>query len=215
VESKLDSKAESSPAEAPPLPDEAPPDNTAEDDGWEAFTDPASQRYYFVNRFTGLSQWENPRVPTATGAELSSSTTGAPGTNESTGVAGAYNPAIHGDYDPEADYAKVANTSEGESSSNALTVVNPADAYAGSATFNKFTGRFQASDLNPENFNDENKSNRQMKAFFDVDAAANSHDGRSLKAERSQRKLSKQELRAYNEKKRAKKEQKRRQWLMD
>ncbi|OBT72750.1 hypothetical protein VF21_08973 [Pseudogymnoascus sp. 05NY08] len=48
---------------------------------------------------------------------------------------------------------------------------------------------WDAADLTPENHNDENKSKRQMNAFFDVDAAANSHDGRSLKAERSGKKL--------------------------
>ena len=70
-------------------------------------------------------------------------------------------------------------------------------------------------DITPENFNDENKSKRQMNAFFDVDAAANSHDGRSLKAERSGKKLSKQELKQFKEKRKAKKEEKRKAWLRD
>jgi hypothetical protein len=63
--------------------------------------------------------------------------------------------------------------------------------------------------------NDENKSKRQMTAFFDVDAAANSHDGRSLKAERRGKTLSKQELKAFKEKRHSKKEEKRRAWLRD
>jgi hypothetical protein len=54
-----------------------------------------------------------------------------------------------------------------------------------------------------------------MNAFFDVDAAANSHDGRSLKAERSGKKLSKAELKHFKEKRRVKKEEKRRAWLRD
>lgn len=54
-----------------------------------------------------------------------------------------------------------------------------------------------------------------MTAFFDVDAAANSHDGRSLKAERRGKTLSKQELKAFKEKRRDKKEEKRRAWLRD
>lgn len=81
--------------------------------------------------------------------------------------------------------------------------------------FNRFTGRFQHEELNPEVHNDENKSRRQMSAFFDVDAAANSHDGRSLKAERRGKTLSKKELKAYKEKRREKKEEKRRAWLRD
>ena len=56
---------------------------------------------------------------------------------------------------------------------------------------------------------------RQMNAFFDVDAAANSHDGRSLKAEQSNKKPSKNELKAFKEKRRARKEEKRRAWLRD
>lgn len=69
--------------------------------------------------------------------------------------------------------------------------------------------------MNPDYHNDENKSKRQMTAFFDVDAAANSHDGRSLKAERRGKTLSKKELKAFKEKRREKKEEKRRAWLRD
>jgi hypothetical protein len=47
--------------EAPPLPDEAPPD--AADDGWEPCWDNTAQAWYFYNNRTGLSQWNNPRVP--------------------------------------------------------------------------------------------------------------------------------------------------------
>jgi hypothetical protein len=54
-----------------------------------------------------------------------------------------------------------------------------------------------------------------MTAFFDVDAAANSHDGRSLKAERRGKALSKKELKAYKDRRREKKEEKRRAWLRD
>ena len=47
--------------EAPPLPEEAPP----QDDGWDCMWDGNSNSWYFLNRFTGVSQWENPRVPQA------------------------------------------------------------------------------------------------------------------------------------------------------
>lgn len=85
------------------------------------------------------------------------------------------------------------------------------------AKFNRFTGKFQAPDskLTPENYNDENKSKRQMQFYFDVDAAANSHDGRSLKAERQTKKLSKRELKEFKAKRKEKKEMKRRAWLKD
>jgi hypothetical protein len=48
-----------------------------------------------------------------------------------------------------------------------------------------------------------------------VDAAANTHDGRSLKAERRGKTLNKKELKAYKDKRRDKKEEKRRAWLRD
>jgi len=192
------------------LPAEAPPATAEVDDGWAPIWDDSAQAFYFYNRFTGATQWHNPRVPEvplAPGVSASTTTTQAP---PPTGrPAGGYDPAIHGDYDSSAWYAQpqVEETPPLPS--------NPADLYAASATFNRFTGRYQAADLTPENFNDENKSKRQMNAFFDVDAAANSHDGRSLREERSGKKLSKQELKQFKEKRKAKKEEKRRAWLRD
>lgn len=50
--------------DAPPLPDEPVPD--AADDGWEPRWDNTAQAWYFYNNKTGVSQWENPRVPEAT-----------------------------------------------------------------------------------------------------------------------------------------------------
>ncbi|CDM35886.1 hypothetical protein DTO013E5_5398 [Penicillium roqueforti] len=196
----------------PPLPAEAPPAK-AEDDGWEPAWDATAGAYYFYNRFTRVSQWENPRVPQVPGVpEISA----APGTEDAAPkkepILGGYNPAIHGNYDPTASYAQYHE--EPAQPTNAAGF-EPSAAYAATGTFNRFTGRWQAATINPENHNDENKSRRQMNAFFDVDAAANSHDGRSLRAERSARKLTKQELKQFKEKRREKKEEKRRAWLRD
>lgn len=127
-------------------------------------------------------------------------------------AAGGYDPAIHGDYDETAWYAQPA---EADPAAADASMVDPTAAYAATGAFNRFTGRWQAADLTPENFNDENKSKRQMNAFFDVDAAANSHDGRSLKAERSGKKLSKNEVKQFKQKRKARKEEKRRAWLLD
>lgn len=156
---------------------------------------------------------------------------GAPGTEAAPKRKyGGYNPAIHGDYDPNADYAREAQREEEEAEAAAAADAasaaaaaaaaaagysGPAQDYSTTAQFNRFTGRFQHAGQNAEYHNDENKSKRQMNAFFDVDAAANSHDGRSLKAERRGKALSKKELKAYKEKRKAKKEEKRRAWLRD
>jgi hypothetical protein len=194
----------------PPLPSEPPPAAAEEDDGWAPIWEESAQAFYFYNRFTGATQWSNPRVPeqTAPGVEAPK----APSPKPAARPAGGYDPAIHGDYDPNAWYAQPA---EPVSSVPAPGTQDPATAYAATAAFNRFTGRFQNADLAPENFNDENKSKRQMNAFFDVDAAANSHDGRSLKEERSGKKLTKTELKKFKEKRKAKKDEKRKAWLRD
>lgn len=204
--------------EVPPLPDEPLP-GKQKDDGWDPVWDDHAQSYYFYNRFSGVSQWENPRVPEA-------STTTAPGVGNhdriasngddakppSSRPAGGYDPSIHGDYDPTAPYAQESQAAEGQATAQSD---DPNIIYTATGAFNRFTGKWQAAGLTPENFNDENKSRRQMNAFFDVDAAANSHDGKSLKAERSGKKLSKQEVKAFKDKRREKKEEKRRAWLRD
>ncbi|GAM83876.1 hypothetical protein ANO11243_018660 [Dothideomycetidae sp. 11243] len=205
------------PDEEPPLPDEAPPlpDEQPPDDGWEARWDASHSAYYFFNRFTLKSQWENPRVPEAKGSDER-----APGTESSTHVVTGppptsyhgYNPKIHGDYDPNADYAKFHK--EEPTSAEVEDSATAGESYTQTATFNRFTGAFQSKDKGAEYHNDDNKSRRQMLAFFDVDQTTNSQDGRSLKQENARRKLSKKEVKEFNDKRRAKKEQKRREFLM-
>ncbi|KAL9598680.1 MAG: hypothetical protein Q9219_004349 [cf. Caloplaca sp. 3 TL-2023] len=203
----------------PPLPAEAPP-GQPQDDGWDPIWDETAQAFYFYNRFSGVSQWTNPRVP-------DTQQPGPPGVGSYDRIplekppgtttpppkprAGGYDPAIHGDYDPTAPYAQEYQEPE----ENPPPDADPSAIYAATGAFNRFTGKWQASDINPENHNDENKSKRQMNAYFDVDAAANSHNGKSLKAERSGKKLTKQELKAFKEKRKEKKEEKRRAWLRD
>jgi hypothetical protein len=206
-------------AEAPPLPNEPPP-TTGDDDGWDFHWDATHQAYFFHNRITGASTWENPRLAGTSStagqpAAAAQATSAAPGVAEppknERPPAGGYNPAIHGDYDPNAWYAQPNEVAPADPKQPA----GAPPSYAASGSFNRFTGRWQADSLDPEQHNDENKSRRQMNAFFDVDAAANSHDGRSLKAERSGKKPSKAELKQFKEKRRAKKDEKRRAWLMD
>ncbi|KAK8108756.1 hypothetical protein PG984_014557 [Apiospora sp. TS-2023a] len=200
---------------APPLPSEPVP--VSEDDGWDYHWDATHQAYFFFNRITNESTWENPRNRTS-GASAPAApgvAPAAPGVPElpknEAPPAGGYNPAIHGDYDPNAWYAQPNEAPE----AGQVAIPSTEAAYAAIGSFNRFTGRWQADDQNPDRHNDESKSKRQMNAFFDVDAAANSHDGRSLKAERSGKKPSKTELKQFKEKRRARKEEKRRAWLLD
>lgn len=221
--------------QAPPLPDEqAPllPDEAPPDDGWDAIWDHAAQNFYFYNRFTQASQWENPRVPEAThvaglpadiGSVSHDQTLGSidrpPGTSSppKRSIAGGYNPAIHGNYDPTADYAIEAQASddEGPSAMESSDPNDPNNPYGATGHFNRFTGRWQNAALNPENYNDDNKTKRQMNAFFDITHAANDNGGKSLKEERQKQKLSKKEVKAFKAKKKAKREEKKRAWLRD
>ncbi|KAF2220772.1 hypothetical protein BDZ85DRAFT_267116 [Elsinoe ampelina] len=216
--------------EPPPLPEEEPPAGDAQDDGWEPRWDYSTNAWYYFNRFTGVSQWENPRVPEAT---TSASVIGAPGTDTAPGTAGAsqpaaagpppnymgYNPKIHGDFDPNADYARFhqsavdAENGEAVADGTGPSADDLGQMYQQTATFNRFTGSFQSQDRGPDAHNDENKSKRQMEAFFDVDKAANAHEGRSLKAQRQRQKLSKEQIQEYNNKKKAKKIKRDRDWL--
>lgn len=208
----------------PPLPDETTPPIPQEDDGWDPIWDPNAQAYYFYNRFTQASQWTNPRVPEAQPGppgvgNYDRMPTGAPGTspppsNDQPSSHGGYNPAIHGDYDPNASYAVDLDSNSSAAPDLPSASTGP-EIYTATGVFNRFTGKWQPHDINPENHNDENKSRRQMSAFFDVDAAANSHDGKSLKAERAGKKLSKAEVKAFKEKRKERKEERRRAWLRD
>ena len=205
---------------APPLPSEPVPE--PEDDGWEYHWVPASSNYWFYNRITGAWQQENPRVPTAADTGVTAapqlSTTAQPPLPPSgapSSVAGGYNPAIHGDYDPTAWYAQGTEEPANDGSASAAADPSALLALASGGFFNRRTGQWQAEDQGTERHSDEAKSRRQMNAFFDVDAAANAHDGRSLKAERANKKPSKSELKAFKERRRAKKEEKRRAWLRD
>lgn len=211
------------PNEAPPLPDGPPlPSEPVPDDGWDCQFDPGTQAWFFCNRFTGKTQWDNPRVSTATAgagavapapATASSSSAPQPPTHE-TPAAGGYNPAIHGDYDPTAWYAQGAAAEE-EAEELAAAVTAEADMYAATVAFNRYSGGMQDDDAGPGRHTDDAKARRQMNAYFDADAASAAHDGRSLRAERQSKKPSKAELKAFKEKRKARKEEKRRAWLRD
>ncbi|KAL1897717.1 hypothetical protein Sste5346_004025 [Sporothrix stenoceras] len=183
-----------------PLPDEAPADEN--DDGWDPMWSEEHQAWYFVNRFTQQTQWENPRVPDQQAASTAAAVTG-------------YNPAIHGDYDPNAWYAKggAAPTDE----ELAATAGDGAEVVAGSDPIAAAAAAAAAiiQDSTANRYSHDAKASRQLNSYFDVAAVSGAHDGRSLKAERSGIKPSKSELKAFKEKRRARKEEKRRAWLRD
>jgi len=148
------------------------------------------------------------------------SSSSAPGTSSPAAPVrkwGGYNPRIHGSYDPNADYAlEAAKEEEAEAAAaNSVAAITSTSGYATTAQFNRFSGKHQQPGQGPEMHNDESKSHRQMNAFFDVNAAANSHDGRSLKAERRSQPLTKEQVKEYKHKRKAKKEAKRKEWLLN
>ncbi|KAK0665978.1 hypothetical protein QBC41DRAFT_326701 [Cercophora samala] len=210
---------------SPPLPAEPTPAPEPVDDGWEYHWNPNDNQYWFYNRFTGAWQLENPRqsttslpqtapgVPTPAVAAPIPPQTDPSSISNPTSIAGGYNPAIHGSYDENAWYAVNARALQQQAEQSVVPPV-PAE-YAVGGFFNKQTGQWQMPEQGAERHSDEQKSRRQLNAYFDVDAAANMHDGRSLKAERAGKKPSKKELKEFKEKRRARKEEKRRAWLRD
>lgn len=195
------------PASPPPLPDEPLPDEAdTNDDGWDPMWSDEHQAWYFVNRFTQQTQWENPRVPDAAQGA-------AGGGGESLG---GYNPAVHGDYDPNAWYAK-GEAAPSSASGVAVTGVDVdgGDPIAAAAAAAAAIIQGDAANTNGARYGHDAKASRQLNGFFDVAATNGAHDGRSLKAERSGIKPSKSELKAFKEKRRARKEEKRRAWLRD
>ena len=204
----------------------AEPASTTQDDGWDCQWDASIQAWFFHNRFTGKTQWDNPRttadltanvaIPNNIGSGANIAGSGPLPPLEELPAAGGYNPAIHGDYDPNAWYAQGQQDPADQATGiSAADLADQAAAFGATASFNRFDGQFQADDMGPGRHSDEAKSRRQMNAFFDVDAAANSHNGRSLKAERANKKPSKAEVKAFKEKRRNRKEEKRRAWLRD
>lgn len=185
----------------PPLPEGPPPDGSQ--DGWEAIWDATHNAYYFYNQFTGETTWTNPRVPDATEAVVP--TPGAPGTEQPYVDTSHYTPEEYNAYvaaggapSDERDFSGLTyyQLQHGITDPSKVTAEDIANSYAQTARFNRFTGKWQM-DKKAEDFSDEAKAKRQMTFYFDVDAAANSHDGRSLRAERQQKKLTKKEVKAY------------------
>lgn len=192
---------------------------------------PGSQNYYFMHFDTRETRWDEPTEPYwiwdallqnvhPSGLQYPSVQQQVP---ESPGLSTSgpdeeyqgYNPKIHGNYDPNAPYAKYHEQGPGHEDTvlDQTSVTLPPHAaatdYAAVGSFNRFSGGFQTTDKSAERHNDYNKSGRQMNAFFDVDAAANAHGGRSLKDERRQQKLTKKEIQELTKKRREKKEKKR------
>lgn len=118
-----------------------------------------------------------------------------------------YNPKIHGNYDPKADYAQYHNKKRAEESGSVAPVVLP-PGYGAEMILNARTGHAQAKGPGAEHHSDSAKSGRQMNAFFDADAAANAHEGRSLKEERQKQMYSKQQVAEWKTKKAERKKKK-------
>lgn len=185
---------------------------------------PGTQDFYFMHFDTRETRYEEPNesywIWDATSQTVHSSGLQKPAkpvqmSSEPDAEYQGYNPKIHGNYDPNAPYAKFHqiqeaeyNVASGLASSDAL--LDPsATGYGNVAAFNRFSGSFQSGEKSTDRHTDFNKSGRQLNAFFDVDAAANVHDGRSLKEERRAQKLTKKEIQEMRKKRREKKENKR------
>ncbi|KAF2725171.1 hypothetical protein K431DRAFT_300087 [Polychaeton citri CBS 116435] len=193
-----------------------------------------SKGVYYARKDTGESSWEEPNEPYWVGYDPTTQSwtelrdpnkkdegaTTEPPTASANSEYQGYNPKIHGSYDPNAPYAKwheaKHNVEDGvipDASVLDFGEQTPGDSYEVAGAFNRFTGAFQSEDQSTERHSDQAKSGRQMNAYFDVDEAANAHGGKSLRAERQNRKLSKQELAEMKARRAEKKRRKRTEWL--
>lgn len=127
---------------------------------------------------------------------------------------GGYVPQIHGPYDAKASYVKwherKAEAEAAAAAEQTRAALPGAATYESTMTLNRFTGHAQRSGLGPERHSDSAKASRQMNAFFDPDAAANSHDGRSLKEERKGQYQTRKQIQEHKRVNKQKKEAKRR-----
>ncbi|RMX92001.1 hypothetical protein D0867_06088 [Hortaea werneckii] len=194
--------------------------------------DPTLQNFYFMHFDTRQTQYEEPNEPywiwdamlnnvhasglqyptTTQQTQTASADPAAEQSKESESTYQGYNPKIHGSYDPNAPYAQFHEPKKAQDPTldeYSAAAYAAAGDYGSTGAFNRFTGRFQNADQSTDRHSDFQKSGRQLNAFFDVDAAANSHEGRSLKEERRGQKLSKKEIQEMNKKRKEKKEKKR------
>lgn len=119
-----------------------------------------------------------------------------------------------GSWDSKADYVKY---SFGPPSKQAVAQTEPSsagpaeapfDPYQVLGAFNRKNGNFQAPEIGPERHSDQAKSGRQLNAHFDLEKAAQDHNGQSLKAELREKKLSRKEVQQFRKRKIEKKKAK-------
>nr|POE87373.1 ww domain-containing protein c2f3.14c [Quercus suber] len=183
---------------------------------WYKIYDEQSQVHYFMSVNGQESQWTEPGEPywiwnnAIQGADLEAGLQ-QPSKEQGEEYKG-YNPKIHGDYDPTAPYARhheeqrEREHAEEQARHGIVPATQQYGDYVMTGAFNARTGRFQTGEQSAERHNDYNKSGRQMDAYgHNIDAAANSHGGVSLKEERRNHKISKKELTAIREKKKQRK----------
>jgi hypothetical protein len=208
---------------------------------YKCIADPAQYgpgHYYYTQTATGESSWTEPTEPywiwdagagaidAAAGLQIPGSEAQPPQRSDAPRQDNyqGYNPKIHGNYDPNADYAKFHSRQQqredpltAAASLAAAQDPEAAAAYASTMILNRFSGATQmgGAEAGPERHSDAAKSSRQMNAFFDVDSAANAHDGRSLKAERQAQRLTKQQVKEFNEKRAERKHKKRMAQLLN
>lgn len=116
----------------------------------------------------------------------------------------AYNPKVHGNYVNWEQKKKEAEGSDDEYDMPQPVPASQAN-YGSTASFNRFNNAFANTAVHPTRAPGAHtgaaKSDRQLKAYYDLDAADQDQSGKSGKAERASRVPTKAEMQMFKQKK--------------
>ncbi|KAA8897867.1 hypothetical protein TRICI_006627 [Trichomonascus ciferrii] len=160
-----------------------------EDDGWEAIYDANYGQYYFYNRFTEETTWKNPRV------------------NEGGEDEEEKNEEIE-KLKKDPDFQKLSTYEKYKRFKEIRERVNNEDTGDSAVVPTAEMQKRALKDMPTTGLDAFNPD------FNDPSVLANlSHDGRSLRKERAEKRVSKKQVKKFKDKKKDRKERKRREWL--
>ncbi|ORX62397.1 hypothetical protein DM01DRAFT_1331820 [Hesseltinella vesiculosa] len=194
---------------------------------WTQTWDEQSREYYWWNTVTNETAWDDPRLAPAPSdyQDDYADPTAASAQNKLDDVLDTIDATVKAQLDGQAAPAvypqagpRHTPTSFPSSSYSSASAYGEQDPYKFQAYFNSKTGRFQTTgDLaqrHPGQFTQEFRAQRQMEAFFDVNAYQEERNVQHVQNDRK-RPLSRKEVERFKKAKKEKKLNRMREWLRD